>query len=250
MDEPDSNLISRIQSLTKARLIGWQFAADGRWDVAKRTFLGDTALHAFSRIEHWLAVQATGNIAFEALLESEASERLFFGVRIAHLTAREKADVIKRVLAGSGKGDRMDATIEYMRSVLGDRNLAGATPEYLELGVLDLWNRVKPVVVWKEGEVLGEKSAFVMPEELAHKAQKPDTGFPPLHERQTGPLMLEAAWKRNPDIDNSYQCWVGLPVSDKDVIEGGYCLSESRYLSAIATFIDHGAWAASARKGM
>lgn len=250
MGEPDSNLISRIQSLTRARLIGWQFAADGRWDVAERTFPEHPVWHTLSRIERWLAVQMTEDVAFEVLLESETNERLFLGVRIAHLTASEKAEVIRSVIASGSSGDGMDTTIQNIRSVLGDRNLAGATPEYLELGVLDLWNRVKPVVVWKKGEVLGEKSAFVMPEELPHKAQKPDTGFAPLHECHTGPLMLEAAWKRNPDIGNGYHCWVGLPVSDRDVIGGGYCLSESRYLSAISTFIDHGVRASSAGKGM
>ena len=238
MSEPNSNLIDRIQSLTRARFIGWQFAADGRWDVAERTFLEHPAHQTLSRIEHWLAKQTTEDIAIEALLESEKSERFFFGVRLAHLTAQEKHEVIKRVIAMSRKGDGIDTTVQNIRSVLGEQNLANTSPEYLELGVFDLWNRVKSVVVWKKGEALGEKSELVMPEELARKAQKPDAGFAPLHECQPMPLMLEAAWRRKPDSGNSYQCWVGLPVSDSDVVGGKYCLSGSRYLSAASTFID------------
>ena len=239
MSELNSNLISRIQALTKGRFIGWQFAADGQWDVAERIFLEDTAQQTFSRIEHWLAIQTSGNIAFEALLESEKNERFFFGARITHLTTQEKAEVIRRVIAVSRKGDSIDTTVQNIGSALGGQKLADTDPDYLELGVFDLWNRVKSVVVWKKDEVLGEKSELVMPEELAHKTQKPDVGFAPLHECQTKPLMLEAAWRRKPDVGNSYQCWIGLPVSDNDVIRGKYSLSESRYLSAVSIFIDH-----------
>ncbi|HEV2444088.1 MAG TPA: hypothetical protein VGT07_16310 [Steroidobacteraceae bacterium] len=238
MSEPNSNLISRIQSSTKARLIGWQFAADGQWDVAERTFFEHTTRQALSRVEHWLAMQTTGNIAFEALFESEGNERFFLGVRITHLTTQEKAEVTKRMIAMSSKGDGIDTIVQTIRSVLGDQRLADADPDYLELGVFDLWNRVKSVVVWRKGEVLGQKSELVMPEELADKAQTPDAGFAPLHEPQTRPLILEAAWTRKPDIGNSYQCWIGLPVSDGGVNTGEYCLSESRYLSAVSTFID------------
>lgn len=240
MSGPHSNLISRIQSSTKARLIGWQFAADGRWDVAERAFFAPTTQQTLSRIGDWLARQASGNIAFEALLESENNERFFFGVRITHLTPQEKSAVIARVIAVSREGNSIDTTVQNIRSALGDQHLADASPDYLELGVFDLWNRVKSVVVWRRGEALGEKSALVMPEEIPHKAPKPDMGFAPLHQPQTKPLMLEAAWKRRRDIGNSCQCWIGLPVSANDVITGGHCLSESRYLSVASTFIDHG----------
>jgi hypothetical protein len=238
--EPHSNLISRIQSLTHARLIGWQFAAAGQWDVAERTFFEHPAQQTLHRIEHWLAMQASQDIALEALLESERNERFFFGVRITHLTPQEKSEVIAWVIAVSRKGDSLDTTIQNIRCVLGGQGLADASPDYLELGVFDLWNRVKSVVVWKKGEALGQKSELVMPAELAARAQMPDAGFAPLHEPQTKPLMLEAAWNRKPDTANSHHCWIGLPVSDNDVVRGGYCLSASRYLSAVSTFIDHG----------
>jgi hypothetical protein len=237
MSEPDSNLISRIQSETKGRLIGWQLASDGRWEVAERFFFERTVEQTLSHIERWLAAQSADDIAFEALLDSDKSERFFFGVRLAHLPTRGKAEVIKSVIAASGKGDSIHATVQSVRSVLGNQKLADTGPEYLELGVFDLWNRVKSLVVWRKGQVLGEKSELVMPEELPEKTQIPDVGFAPLHAYQTKPLMLEAAWKRKPASGNSYQCWLGLPVSDVDV-RGNYCLSESRYLSAVATFID------------
>lgn len=238
MSEPNSNLISRIQSSTKARLIGWQYAADGRWDIAERIFLEHAAQETPCRIEHWLAAQTTDDIALEALLESDKNERFFFGVRITHLTAKEKSEVIKRMIAVSRKDDSMDTTIQNLRCALGDQRLADTGPEYLELGVFDLWNRVKSVVVWKKGEVLGRNSELVMPEELGGKTQRPDAGFSPLHEAQTKPLILEAAWKRKPDVGNSYQCWLGLPVSDNGAIGGKHCLSVSRYLSAFSTFTD------------
>lgn len=233
-----SNLISRIQSLTKAHLLGWQFAADGQWDVAERILLEHITQQTLSGVEHWLALQTTENIAFEALFESNEHERYFFGARITHLTTREKIEAIKRVIAASSKGDGIDTTVQNIRWELGDQKLADTSPDYLELGVFDLWNRVKSVVVWRKGEVPGGKSALVMPGELPHKSQKPDAGFAPLHERQTKPLMLEAAWKRKPAGGSNYQCWIGLPVSDHDASRDEYCLSASRYLSAVATFID------------
>lgn len=239
MSELKSSLVSRIQSSTNARLIGWQFAADGRWDVAERAFFEHTEQRTLLRIEEWLAVQTTENIAFESLFESDESERLFFGVRITHLTKREKSGVIQKVMALGRNGDGIAATIQNVRSVLGDQKLADTTPEYLELGVFDLWNRVKSLVVWKRGEALGEEADLVMPDELTEKAQIPDAGFAPLHGCQTKPLMLEAAWKRDPAVGNSCPCWLGLPVSDTDRITGKYCLSESRYLSAVSTFIGH-----------
>jgi len=237
MSELDSSLISRIQSSSKARLIGWQFAADGRWDVAERIFLERTVPLTPCGIEQWLAMQTSGDIAFEALLESESAERLFFGVRIAHLTMQGKAEVIKKVIATGRKDEGIDTTVRNIRSVLGDERLAGARPDYLELGVFDLWNRVKSVVVWRQGTAPGRKSELVMPEDLADRAQSPDAGFAPLHEPQPKPLMLEAAWKRNPGGGNGHQCWIGLPVSDSDAIGGKYCLSERRYLAAVSTFI-------------
>lgn len=237
MSEPAPGLISRIQLLTRARLIGWQVAADGQWDVAERSFLEHPAQQTLSRIAHWLATQTTENIAFEALFESEDNERFFFGVRVTHLTARDKSRVIAEAIATNERGNGIDATIRNIRAAVGCQRLAETGPDYLELGVFDLWNRVKPVVVWKKGKMCGERSALLLPAELAHKAQRPDPGFLPLHERQTRPLMLEAVWKRNPDGGNDYQCWIGLPVSDTDAIGDKYCLSESRYLSAASTFI-------------
>lgn len=237
MADANPNLISRIQSATRARLIGWQFAADGRWDIAERIFAEHTARHTASRIKHWLSLQTTANVAFEALFESATNECLLFGVRITHLAIRKKAEVFGTMIAMSDEGDGIDIAIQNLRSVLGDQQLACTSPNYLELGVLDLWNRVKSVVVWKKGGVRGEKSELLMPEELAHHVQKPDAGFAPLHECQTKPLILEAAWKRRPDGANAYQCWIGLPVSDGGATGGNYCLSTSRYLSAASIFM-------------
>lgn len=237
MSEPASGLIARIQLLTRARLIGWQLAADGQWDVAERSFLEHPAQQTLSRIAHWLATQTTENIAFEALFESEDHERLFFGVRVTHLTARDKSRVIEGAIATNKKGNGIDATVRNIRTAVDCRRLAETGPDYLELGVFDLWNRVKSVVVWRKGKVPGERPALVMPAELAHKAQQPDPGFLPLHERQAKPLMLEAVWKRNPNGGNDHQCWIGLPVSDGADIGGNYGLSVSRYLSTASAFI-------------
>jgi hypothetical protein len=231
-------LVSRVQSLTKARLIGWQFASDGDWEAAERVFLQQPERRTLSRIEHWLGLQTTENVALEALLESKESERFFLGVRISHLSAREKARVLERLIATGTERDGVESTIQSVRSVLGNQRLADGDPDYLELGVFDLWNRVKSVVVWKKSELLGAESKLVMPEELAFRAQKPDAGFAALHEPQPNALILEAAWKKNPDVANSFQCWIGLPVSDYDHVAGKYRLSASRYLSVVSTFID------------
>jgi hypothetical protein len=234
------NLISRIQSLTGGGLVGWQFAGDGKWDAAERIFLDDCSEPLTNvRIGQWLARQATDNVAIEALFESNNGERFFFGVRITHLEGKKKVDVLEKLVTSGKKADSIESVVQSARDYLDDQRLATTGPEYLELGVFDLWNRVKSLVVWKKGESLGEKSELVLPGEIPFRTQKPDHGFAPLHEPQTKPIMLEAAWARSPDNGNNFQCWISLPVGKHETSPDKYTLSEGRYLSAAATLIGH-----------
>jgi hypothetical protein len=235
-----SNLISRIQSSAGGSLVGWQFAVDGKWDAAERILLDDCSEQLTNaRIGQWLARHTTDNVAFESLFESNNSERFFFGVRITHLEAKKKIDVLKKLITTSKKAESIESVVQSVRDCLDDQRLATAGPEYLELGVFDLWNRVKSLVVWKKGESLGVKSELVLPGEIPNRTQKPDDGFAPLHEPQTKPLMLEAAWARAPDNGNHFQCWISLPVSKHEINPDRYSLSEDRYLFAAATLIGH-----------
>lgn len=234
------NAISRIQSSTGGSLVGWQFAIDGKWDAAERIFLDDCSERLpNARLDQWLARHATDNVAFEALFESNTRECFFFGVRITHLEGKKKIDVLKRLIATNKKTDSIESVVRNVRDYLDDQRLATTGPEYLELGVFDLWNRVKSLVVWKKGESLGVKSELVLPGEIANRTQKPDDGFVPLHEPQTKPLMLEAVWTVCPDSETNFQCWISLPVSQYETSPDRYSLSEGRYLLAAATLIGH-----------
>ena len=233
--------ISRTEEASgKASLIGWQFAADGKWDVAERVFLDMSAeTEAQKQVEAWLQKQTTDNIAFEALFQLSNRERFFFGVRISHLEPEEKSGLIQSLLVGRDNGGQgmvsprtLFPVVEQMRRALGDDQLAKTTPDYLELGVFDLWNRVKSLVVWKNDK----DATIILPEAMAGKTQKPDDGFPALHEPQNKPLMLEAAWKRDVQAGKDFQCWISLPVSEFGKTPNRYSISRNRYLSAATTF--------------
>lgn len=234
----DKDLISRVEeAFGEASLIGWQFAADGDWDGAERIFFEHSPDRAAVRIQRWLDQQATNNIAFEALFEFASSERFFFGARLTHLQPEAKSKAIQALLTGCPKGSPLRHVVQQVRDVLGERQLVRDTPDYLELGVFDVWNKVKPLVVWKKNEKLGEATAILLPDEIRNKTQKPDAGFSPLHEPQAQPLMLEACWKEGDESRCGFSCWVGLPVGDLEGTSKTHSLSNNRYLSAAATFI-------------
>ena len=166
--------ISNIQSATGAGLIGWQFAADGKWDVAERVFFEkDGSLpFALARVGQWLARQTTDNIALEALFEGSNGERFFFGVRITLLAAQKKKEVADRLISKNQRVDDINQVIQNVRDAIDEQRLATASPDYLELGVFDLWNRVKSLVVWEKNETLGAKSELIVPEEMLGRTRK------------------------------------------------------------------------------
>jgi hypothetical protein len=228
----DVNLISRIEnSAGRTRLVGWQFAADGEWDSAERIFFENLPIQEATQIRHWLDRQVTDNIAFEALLELESGERFFFGVRLSHIGLQEIADTIQGLLAVCYEGSSLSEVVCNVRTALKNQQLATGTPEYLELGVLDLWIKVKPLVVWNK------TAPIIAPDGLSLRTKKPDEGYAALHEPQAWPLMLEAAWENSTETGDNFQCWVGLPVSEFGRVPEKYTISKDRYLSTAAVFI-------------
>ncbi len=234
----DKDPICRVEeTFGEACLIGWQFAADGNWGGAERIFFEHSPDRAAVRIQRWLDQQATNNIAFEALFELASGERFFFGVRITHLQPEAKSKAIPALLTDCPKGSPLRRVVQQVRDVLGERLLVRDTPDYLELGVFDVWNEVKPLVVWKKNEKLGEATAILLPNEIGNKTQKPEAGFSPLHEPQVQPLMLEACWKEGDERRCAFSCWLGLPVGSLEGASKTHTLSSNRYLSAAATLI-------------
>jgi hypothetical protein len=233
----DKDPISRIEeAFGKTRLVGWQLAADGNWAGAERVFLENSPDWAAGQVQRWLDRQVTDNVAIEALLEFVGGERFFFGVRITHLQPEEKSRVIRALLTDCQNAGSLRHVVQRARDTLGEQQLACNTPDYLELGVFDLWNEVKPLVVWRKDEKLGEAIAILLPEEMKDKTQKPDTGFSPLHQPQAKPLMLEACWKKD-ENGCGFSCWLGLPVGDSGKMSNRHRLSNDRYLSAATIFI-------------
>lgn len=232
--------ISRIgEALGTTGLVGWQFAAYGNWDKAERIFFETSSAQAADRIPTWLNQQTTDNIAFEALFELTSGERFFFGVRISDLKREAQARVIHELLTASQKGNSLAQVVQKVRTSLDAQQLAGTTPEYLELGVFDLWNKVKSLVVWKKNEKLGAVTAILLPEEIQRQTPKPHDGFAALYEPQTKPLMLEAAWKRNAKNGQKFQCWLSLPVSEFGKTPEEHTLAKDKYLAAAAILIGY-----------
>lgn len=212
--------IAKIEAtLGNAALQGWQFAADGRWDRNKRLLLGEDV----TQINAWLDDQTADDIAAEVLLRFPDSEMFFFGVRFTHLSRDGKKKFIQALLRSGTNTTTLTQAVQLIRDSLQHQNIAMTPPEYLELGVFDLWNRVKSLVVWRPGEDL------IMPEGMPAKTQRPDDGFVPLHEPQPKHLMLEAAWKRKPEQGQDFQCWLGLPVSEKRSEK--HVLSKQKYIA-------------------
>lgn len=144
----NNDIIHRAEEASKnTKLIGWQFAIDGKWDEAKRIFFEHPAEEAVNQVFQWFKQQESSNLAFEALFELDNSEQFFFGVRITHLESEEKIKVICKLLTTSQKGASLSQVVHEVRTTLLDQNIAKTAPEYLELGVFDLWNRVGSLVV-------------------------------------------------------------------------------------------------------
>jgi hypothetical protein len=233
----DKDLISRIEeAFGKAQLAGWQFAADGNWAGAERVFLESSPDWTAGQVQRWLDRQVTDDVAIEALLEFAGGKRFFFGIRISHLQSDEKSRVMQTLLTNCQKASSLRHVVQVTRDTLSERRIACDTPDYLELGVFDLWNEVKPLVVWRKDEKLGEATAILLPEELKNRTKKPDTGHSPLHEPQAKPLMLEACWKKD-ENGRGFSCWLGLPVSDSGKMQNQHRLFDDEYLSAATIFI-------------
>jgi hypothetical protein len=234
---PDKDTISRIEeAFGDGLLVGWQLAADANWAGAQRVFPDNSPDWVAGQVERWLDQQVSDDIAIEALLEFAGGERFFLGVRITHLRSEEKSRVLRKLLTDCQKASSLRQVVQRARDTLGEQQLARDTPDYLELGVFDLWKEVKPLVVWRKDEKLGAATAILLPEEMKDRTQQPDPGFRPLHEPQAKPLMLEACWKKAKN-GCSFSCWLGLPVGDLEKMSNRYSLSDTRYLSAATIFI-------------
>ncbi len=155
--------------------------------------------------------------------------KFFIGVRITRLHSNEKAVVIQSLLEHAREGQNLETVLKNIRNILGNQNIMGCSPEYLELGVFDLWNRVGSRVVWEGGTL--------MPAD-AIKGPKPDEGFAALHEPQPQQLMLKGAWK--PKNDTDFQAWIGLPVSDYIVDKKHHILSPEKYAKTAKILISAG----------
>jgi hypothetical protein len=234
-----NNLIDRVENTAKnAQLFAWQFAVDGKWDESNLILCTQTLEQRVEQLQHWFHKQVSADLAFELLFELENGERFFFGVRISHLETKEKLKVMNQILTNCQNRAPLSEAVCEVRKALSDENIANTDPEYLELGVFDLWNRVGSLVVWKKGVKLGQKTAIIPPNEISANTKSPDMGFSALHEPQTKPLMLEAAWKRNIENNQNFQCWLSLPVAAMNKNLNRFILSEERYLSAITTFMN------------
>jgi len=151
---------------------------------------------------------------------------------MTHLPREEKASVITKLLAAGKPSDSLASIIQKIRDCVGTPTLASTPPEYLELGVIAIWNRVKGLVVWRK-----DNAALMRPEEMPAHSSKPEHGFAPIHEPQPNQLMLEAAWKAHPEQGQPFQCWIGLPVTQLDKISNTHTLSADRYFATAKAFI-------------
>lgn len=223
----DNSVTGRIESgYGAARLIGWQFAADGAWDSSERIFFEEPTPKLIERVCAWLGKQTSKDIAFEALFKLPGAECACFGVRITRLAPKAKETVLRNLVSACPKNESPESVIAKTRTILACP-LILQTPDVLELGVFDVWNQVKPITVWERGD----KATLLPQEAFKGKIKIPSAGYSKLDQPQTQPLILEAIWQKDDKPSNDYPCWISLPVGEID-IDGHYVLSEKRYREA------------------
>ena len=238
MSDGEEYCMPRVEAaIGQTCLVGWQFAADSKWDEAEHFSFEHSRPQEVKIFQDWLNKQTSRNIAFEALFELTNKECCYFGVRIKHLECDKQFEVVRKLLLTCDKGDSLGGVVQSIRDSLENHQIAKAVPEYIELGVFDLWNRVKPLVVWDKDKRLELGTTLVMPAEIQGRAKEPDNGFPALYEPQTKPIMLEAAWGRGSESSYREQCWLSLPIGEYGRVPSKYTLSENRYLAVAATFV-------------
>lgn len=227
------DIISRIEPLTEgAEFLGWKFSADGKWDEGQLAYFADSSnTLSVEPVINWFESKITSNIAFQAMFKSEKNEEFFVGVRMTHLPQEQKLQVIRNLLQSANKEDAVKAVVKKIRDCLQDQKIAAYAPDYLEVGVIAIWNRVKGAVVWRTSE------ALLPPSKLSERAQTPDTGYAAVYEPQPNPLMLEAAWKAKPGEGCAFQCWIGLPITEFGKVPERHTLSERRYFATAKAFM-------------
>ena len=167
-----NDTISRIEkSMGRARLSNWQFAADGKWDEAYR--IGALINEPAKSRWNWVKQQKTNDIALEAIFQLPKNGSFFFGVRLAALDQEAKIRTIHCLVSNCKRDSSLQFVVQNIRTVLNRPDLANTTPAHLELGVFDLWNRVKSLVVWNNNQGDG-RSFLISPQRIAELAKQPD----------------------------------------------------------------------------
>jgi len=211
MDNKD--LISRIEeTFGETRLVGWQFAADGKW-ADTHVSLQDSIVQPLGRVQDWLVQQTTENIVLEAAFQLTNGESFFFGASMAHLDRADQAFAINQLVIQCEKDSPFREVVRKTRDAFDNQEIAATSPEYLQLYILDEWSAAKPLVVWRKNQHLGALKPVILPMELPWP-NKTNSSF---HIQQAGPLMLEAVWPEDSGKAQNLPYWVSFLVSQQMV---------------------------------
>lgn len=130
-------------------------ALNGEWETAISP--QSTVNYDFIR-NH---IEGHSDVAFVIFFASEATGTSFLGVRLNNRTNDEQARIIINCLehVGSKKWSTLNETVTGLRLLI-DPNLFQSSPDFLEVGVVDLWRSVGPVIIWEKGEPLPTENSI------------------------------------------------------------------------------------------
>jgi len=137
-----------------------QYAANGQWEQA-------IALHVTDEppservIASWLGHRT--DFALEVFFANEEGQSQFLGIRWRDLPVPRVAAIVRcshRVLQSLTGSTDAPAAVAAFEQALGIR-LMGTPPDFLEVGVSNLWKSIGSVVIWRQGEAIPTRNQLL-----------------------------------------------------------------------------------------
>jgi len=174
-----------------------QYTADGHWEQAM-------PLHATDEpppereISSWLGYST--DFALEVFFANDEGLSQFLGIRWHNLSALQVAAIVRtshRVLQLVTRSADAPAALAAFERALGLR-LLGTPPDFLEVGVSNLWKSIGSLVIWQRGETIPTRNQLL--DRITERA-------PQLLREHPNAVMLEIGYVR------PQPHWLGLYAS-------------------------------------
>jgi|GEM_PF-3814310 len=183
---------------------GIQLAVDGSWESAWLLRHGNT-IPSVDDIAAWLP-DTPHNVAFEVFFPQYPSGEAFLGIRLTGSQRLAQAQILYTIIQAVLRRTwtTFDTLMENIQTVLpafATVPALTASPDALDIGVVNAWRSIGPCRIWKRDE----------PDISTEQLQERLSRHPVLLHPQPKPLALEVAFCQ------PLEHWLGLEVS---VVQG------------------------------